>query len=82
MTAMRTNNSQRKLIPNSGALSAMSTKLTDTCGNPSENYDWTQMAAVRREWQQEYWLPDVSALELTLPEIISIEKQVRRELYP
>lgn len=52
----------------------MSTKLTDTSGNPSENYHWTQMAAVRREGQQEYWRPDVSALELTLPEIISIER--------
>jgi len=40
------------------------------------------MAAVRQEWRQEFWRPSVNAFELTVPEIISIEREVRRELYP
>ena len=61
---------------------AASTKLTDTSGNPSESYHWRQMAAVRQEWQHEFWRPEGDAFELTLAEIKSIETQVRRELYP
>ena len=57
-------------------------KLTDTSGNPSESYYWRQMAAVRREWQHEFWLPFVSGSEMTLAEITTIETRVRRELYP
>ena len=59
-----------------------STKLTDTSGNPSESYDWGQMAAVRQEWQDEFWRPSVNGFEMTLAEITNIETQVRRELYP
>jgi hypothetical protein len=40
------------------------------------------MAAVRREWQLEFWSPTVNGFELTLSEIRSIETRVRRELYP
>jgi hypothetical protein len=40
------------------------------------------MAEVRREWQHEFWLPSVDAFELTLAEVMSIEMQVRMELYP
>jgi hypothetical protein len=73
------NNSQLKLIAN---YPAASTRLTDTSGNPSESYHWRQMAAVRREWNNEFWVPYVNGFELTIPEIISIERRVRRELYP
>ena len=59
-----------------------STRLTDTSGNPSESYHWGHMAAVRREWQLEFWSPTVNGFELTLSEIRSIETRVRRELYP
>ena len=76
---MRRNNRQLKLISDTRAAS---TKLTDTAGNPSESYHWTHMATLQREWQQEFWRPDANAFELTIPEIISIESQVRRELYP
>jgi hypothetical protein len=40
------------------------------------------MAAVRREWQQEFWLPFVNDVDFPLSEIMSIETRVRRELYP
>ena len=76
---MRRNNRQLRLIADTPAAS---TKLTDTSGNPSESYHWTQMAAVRREWQHEFWCPSVNAVELTLAEITNIETRVRRELYP
>ena len=76
---MRRNNRQLRFI---GDSPAASTKLTDTSGNPSESYHWTQMAAVRQEWQNEFWRPYVNGFELTIPEIISIERRVRRELYP
>ena len=76
---MRKSNSQLRLIANSPM---PSTRLTDTSGNPSESYHWGQMAAVRREWQHEFWRPDANAFELTIPEIISIERRVRKELYP
>lgn len=78
-TLMRRNYSQLRVIVNSPAPSA---KLTDTAGNPSESYHWRQMAAVRREWQHEFWRPYVDAFELTLAEITNIETRVRRELYP
>ena len=73
------NNSQPELIANSPAVS---TSLTDTSGNPSESYHWSQMAAVRREWKHEFWLPYANAFELTISEVISIERRVRKELYP
>lgn len=76
---MRKSNSQLRLIANSPM---PSTRLTDTSGNPSESYHWGQMAAVRREWQHEFWRPYANAFELTIPEIISIERRVRKELYP
>jgi hypothetical protein len=76
---MRRNNSQLRLIADT---SAASTKLTDTSGNPSESYHWRQMAAVRREWQYEFWRPHVNGFEMTLAEITNIETRVRRELYP
>jgi hypothetical protein len=72
------NNSQLK--PASSPMA--STSLTDTSGNPSESYHWRQMAAVRQEWQHEFWRPYANALELTLAEITGIEMRVRRELYP
>ena len=40
------------------------------------------MAAVRREWQQEFWHPYGDGFELSLAEITNIETRVRRELYP
>jgi hypothetical protein len=76
---MRITNSQLKLIRNSAV---PATHLTDTSGNPSESYHWSHMAAVRREWQHEFWLPCVKAFELTLSEITTIERHVRKELYP
>ena len=76
---MRRNNRQLRLITDNDA---GLTKLTDTSGNPSESYHWRQMAAVRREWQHEFWRPYANAFELTIPEIISIERRVRKELYP
>ena len=76
---MRRDNRQLKLIANSPA---PSTRLTDTSGNPSESYHWRQLAAVRREWQHEFWRPYVNEFELTLAEIMNIETRVRRELYP
>lgn len=76
---MRKSNKQLRLIVSSPV---PSTRLTDTAGNPSESYHWRQMAAVRREWQQEFWRPYVNASELTLSEIMTIETRVRRELYP
>lgn len=76
---MRRNNSQLRIITDSPVSSAI---LTDTSGNPSESYHAGHMAVVRQEWQQEFWLPSVNAFELPLSEIISIERRVRRELYP
>jgi len=76
---MRRTNRQLRVIPDTPVAS---TKLTDTAGNPSESYHWSQMAAVRQEWQQEFWRPEVNGFELTLAEITNIETQVRRELYP
>jgi hypothetical protein len=40
------------------------------------------MAAVRREWQHEFWLPHTTGFEPTLTEITNLETQVRKELYP
>jgi len=76
---MRIPNSQLKLIRNRPV---PATHLTDTSGNPSESYHWNHMAAVRREWQHEFWLPCVKAFEMTLSEVMSIERHVRKELYP
>ncbi len=77
--------SQTSLIASSLAESTRlieSTRLTDTSGNPKESYHWRHMAAVRREWMQEFWRPYANALEPTLMEIISAEMRVRKELYP
>lgn len=79
---MMRNNNQLKPVDDRPAPFTVPIKLTDTSGNPSETYNWTQMAAVRREWQQENWLPFVDTSELTIPEIVSTEMRVRRELYP
>ena len=76
---MTRNNRQLRLIADTPAAS---NKLTDTSGNPSESYHWNQMAAVREEWQNEFWRPGVNRFELTLAEITNIETRVRRELYP
>ena len=76
---MRRNNSQLRPMTDTPVAS---TRLTDTSGNPSESYHWRQMAAVRQEWQREFWRPDLNGFELTLAEIKNIETQVRRELYP
>jgi hypothetical protein len=76
---MRRTNSQLRLTNDT---SVASTKLTDTSGNPSESYHWGQMAAVRLEWQNEFWRPSVNGFEMSLAEITNIETQVRRELYP
>ena len=76
---MRRNNRQLRLTADSPF---PSTTLTDTSGNPSESYHWRQMAAVRQEWQQEFWHPYVNEFELSLAEITNIETRVRRELYP
>jgi hypothetical protein len=40
------------------------------------------MAAVRQEWQHEFWSPGENGSDMTLAEIRNIETQVRRELYP
>jgi|GEM_PF-1346574 len=79
MNTMRRTNRRLRVIVSSPA---PSTKLTDTSGNPSESYHWSQMAAIRDEWQHEFWLPRVDSFELTLAEIRSIETRVRMELYP
>ncbi|MFY9610172.1 MAG: hypothetical protein WAU45_16360 [Blastocatellia bacterium] len=76
---MRRNSRQLRLIADTPV---RSTKLTDTSGNPSESYHWRQLAALHREWQQEFWRPDVNRFDLTLTEITNIESRVRRELYP
>jgi hypothetical protein len=76
---MRIANGQLKRIRNRPVPPA---HLTDTSGNPSESYYWDHMAAVRREWQHELWLPGVKPFEMTLSEIMSIERNVRKELYP
>jgi hypothetical protein len=76
---MRRNNTNLKPIAD---IPSEQTRLTDAAGNPSESYHWRHMAAVRREWEHEFWRPRVNAFELTLFEIMSIERRVRRELYP
>lgn len=76
---MRKSNSRLKLIVDNPIPSI---RLTDTSGNPSESYHWRHMAAVRREWQHEFRLPQVEDVDFPLSEIMSIETQVRRELYP
>ena len=76
---MRRTNRQLRLVADP---SVQSTRLTDTSGNPSESYHWKQLAAIHREWQQEFWRPNVNGFEVTLSEITNIESQVRRELYP
>jgi len=76
---MRKTNAQLKLIVEAPVAS---TRLTDTQGSPRESYYWSHMAAVRREWQQELWIPSVNPFDLPLAEILGVEKTVRKELYP
>ena len=76
---MRRNNTNLKLIADS---SSAQNRLTDTGGNPSESYHWQHMAAVWREWRHEFRRPCMNAPELTLSEIMNVERRVRRELYP
>ena len=76
---MRRNNRQLRLVADTPAVT---TKLTDTSGNPSESYNWRHMAAVHGEWRHEFWRPREHEFELGLAEITRIETQVRRELYP
>jgi uncharacterized damage-inducible protein DinB len=76
---MRERNTQLKLVADD---SSAQTTQTDTSGNPSESYHWRHMAAVRREWQHEFLRPCVNAFELTVFEIMSVERRVRGELYP
>lgn len=76
---MRKPNRQLRFIANS---LAPPTRVSDTSGNPSESYHWRHMAAVRREWIHEFWLPRAYVPELTLSEIVNIETRVRKELYP
>jgi hypothetical protein len=76
---MRKSNTRLRLIVESPI---PSTRFTDTSGNPSESYHWSHMAAVRREWQHEFWLPYVNDVDFPLSEIMNIETRVRRELYP
>jgi hypothetical protein len=76
---MRRNNRRLKLIADGAAATAT---LTDISGNPSESYDWRHLAAVHREWIQEFWVPRLDVFEMSLAEIRRIELQVRRELYP
>jgi hypothetical protein len=74
-------NTQRKLKLIDEKRAAL-TRLTDTCGNPSESYNWRHMAEVRRACQQEFWLSAVNATDLSVAEIVNIETRVRKELYP
>ena len=76
---MRRNNRQPRVVAD---FAAAATNLTDTTGNPSESYHWGHLAALRREWMNEFWRPRVDAFEMTLAEIRAIESRVRRELYP
>ena len=76
---MRRTNNQLKIIPDS---TRACTKLTDTSGNPSESYHWSQIAAVWEESQHEFGRPYKNGFEVSLAEITSIETQVRKELYP
>lgn len=76
---MKPNNRQLRLIADTPAVSI---KLTDASGDPSESYRWTHMAAVRRELRHEFGIQHAGRFELQLAEIARIEAQVRRELYP
>jgi len=76
---MRRSNNQVRLVP---ARLAVSARLTDTAGNPSESYHWLHMATVLREWQHEFWYPDSNPLNLTRAERVAVEAMVRKELYP
>jgi hypothetical protein len=54
----------------------------DTSGSPRESYRWSHMAAVRREWRQQFCHRYVEAPETALTEMKSIEARVRKALYP
>lgn len=76
---MRKSTSQLRVVISNAA---PSTQLTDTSGNPSESYRWSHMAAVRREWRQQFCHQYAETSEPTLAEMRSIEARVRKELYP
>ena len=57
-----------------------STKLSDTSGNPSESYDWRQLAVVRQEWQQAFRYPYVNRFELTLAELRTLNRELEGAL--
>lgn len=61
---------------------ALSAQLTDTSGNPSESFYRGHMAAVRREWRQQFGHRAVATPETTVSEMRSIEARVRKSLYP
>jgi hypothetical protein len=77
--SMRKNTSHLRVIVSNPA---PSTQLTDTSGNPSESYHRGHMAAVRREWRQQFCHRYVETSEMTLIEMRSIEARVRKALYP
>jgi hypothetical protein len=53
-----------------------------TPGNRGEGYFRRKMAAVRREWRNQFRRPRESASDLTSAEIKIIEARVRKYLYP
>ena len=77
--SMRKSTSQLRVVVNNAP---PSTQLTDTCGSPRESYRWNHMAAVRREWQQQFCRPYVEVSPPTLTEMRTIEARVRKALYP
>jgi hypothetical protein len=77
--SMRKSTSQLRIVVNNAPLS---TQLTDTSGSPRESYGWSHMAAVRREWRQQFSRPYVEVTSLMLTEMRSIEARVREALYP
>jgi len=77
--SMRKSNRQLRIVVSNAV---PSTQLTDTSGNPSETYRWSHMAAVRREWRQQFCHRYVETPSATLTEMRSIEARVRSALYP
>ncbi len=77
--SMRKSTGQLRVVVNNAP---PSTQLTDTSGSPRESYRWSHMAAVRREWRQQFCHPYVETSSLTLTEMRTIEARVRKALYP
>jgi hypothetical protein len=73
--------SERRLKVSAGAIIPI---LMDpmTAGNRGEGYFRRKMAAVRREWRNQFRRPRESASDLTSAEIKIIEARVRKYLYP